>query len=48
MFSAIQALLSLGKCRELPVAGFVDDMLVFGVIVSQPGERELMSGRDHA
>lgn len=34
MFSALEALLSLGKCRELPVAGFVDDVLVLGIIVS--------------
>jgi hypothetical protein len=34
MFSALEALITLGKCRELPVAGFVDDMFVLGIIVS--------------
>ncbi|GMK54152.1 hypothetical protein CspeluHIS016_0107380 [Cutaneotrichosporon spelunceum] len=32
MFSALEALLTIGKCRELPVAGFVDDMFVLGII----------------
>ncbi|RXK39737.1 hypothetical protein M231_02930 [Tremella mesenterica] len=32
MLSGIQALITLGKCRELPVVGFVDDVLVMGVI----------------
>ena len=34
MLSALEALLTLGKCRELPVAGFVGNMLVMGIIVS--------------
>ena len=33
MFSALEALLSLGKCRELPVVGFVRGVMVMGVIV---------------
>lgn len=33
MFSAFEALLTLGKCRELPVVGFVRGILVMGVIV---------------
>ncbi|BEI81750.1 hypothetical protein CcaverHIS002_0209100 [Cutaneotrichosporon cavernicola] len=32
MFSALEALLTIGKCRELPVAGFVDDTFVLGII----------------
>jgi len=34
MFSALEALLTIGKCRELPVVGFVQGVLVMGVIVS--------------
>jgi hypothetical protein len=34
MFSALEALLTLGKCRELPVVGFVKGILVMGIIVS--------------
>jgi exonuclease V len=34
MLSALEALLTLGKCRELPVVGFVKGVLVIGVIVS--------------
>lgn len=33
MFSALEALLTLGKCRELPVVGFVGGFLIMGVIV---------------
>lgn len=33
MFSAFEALLTIGKCRELPVVGFVQGVLVMGVIV---------------
>lgn len=36
MFSALEALLTLGKCRELPVVGFVNGVLIMGVIVSPP------------
>ncbi|CAK9784624.1 hypothetical protein CC85DRAFT_299911 [Cutaneotrichosporon oleaginosum] len=32
MFSAIEALITIGKCRELPVAGFVNDTFVLGII----------------
>jgi hypothetical protein len=34
MFSALEALLTIGKCRELPVVGFVQGVLVMGIIVS--------------
>ena len=34
MFSAMEALLRLGKCREMPVVGWVGEVLVMGVIVS--------------
>ena len=33
MFSALEALISLGKCRELPVVGFVKGIIIMGVIV---------------
>ena len=33
MFAALEALLTLGKCRELPVIGMVGGTLVMGVIV---------------
>lgn len=33
MLAGMEALLTLNKCRELPVVGFVDDILVFGIIV---------------
>lgn len=32
MFSALEALITVGTCRELPVVGFVGDVLVRGVI----------------
>ncbi|ORY23370.1 exonuclease V [Naematelia encephala] len=32
MLSALEALLTLGKCRELPVVGFVKGILVMGII----------------
>ncbi|WWC66139.1 uncharacterized protein I206_100039 [Kwoniella pini CBS 10737] len=32
MLVAMQALLDLGKCRELPVVGFVKGILVYGII----------------
>ncbi len=34
MLSSLEALLTLGKCREMPVAGFVGGVLVMGIIVS--------------
>lgn len=34
MLSALEALITLGKCRELPVVGFVGDVLIMGIIVS--------------
>lgn len=34
MFSALEALIAVGTCRELPVVGFVGDILVRGVIVN--------------
>jgi len=37
MLSSLQALLDIGKCRELPVVGFVRGYMVVGVIVSVPG-----------
>lgn len=35
MFANLEALLTVGKCRELPVMGFVDGYMVVGVIVSK-------------
>ena len=35
MLSALEALITLGKCRELPVVGFVNDLLIMGIIVSE-------------
>lgn len=35
MLSSLQALLDIGKCRELPVVGFVCGYMVVGVIVSR-------------
>ncbi|WRT64395.1 uncharacterized protein IL334_001327 [Kwoniella shivajii] len=32
MLAALESLLTLGKCRELPVVGFVKGILVYGVI----------------
>ncbi|KAK8866159.1 hypothetical protein IAR55_001310 [Kwoniella newhampshirensis] len=32
MLSAIEALLTLGKCREMPVVGFVNGIMVMGII----------------
>jgi exonuclease V len=34
MLSSLEALLTLGKCRELPVVGFIKEYMVVGVIVS--------------
>lgn len=34
MLASMEALLTLGKCRELPVVGFVKGYMVVGVIVS--------------
>lgn len=34
MLSAVEALLTFGKCREMPVVGFINDILVLGIIVS--------------
>lgn len=34
MLSGLESLISLGKCRELPVVGFIDGVLVMGIIVS--------------
>ena len=36
MLSSLQALLDIGKCRELPIVGFVRGYMVVGVIVSIP------------
>ncbi|WWD17635.1 hypothetical protein CI109_102076 [Kwoniella shandongensis] len=32
MLSAVEALLTLGKCREMPVVGFVNGIMVMGII----------------
>ncbi|WVQ97298.1 hypothetical protein IAU59_004409 [Kwoniella sp. CBS 9459] len=32
MFSAVEALLTLGKCREIPVVGFLNDIMIMGII----------------
>ncbi|ODN78010.1 hypothetical protein L202_05096 [Cryptococcus amylolentus CBS 6039] len=32
MFSAVEALLTIGKCREFPVVGFVNGVMVLGII----------------
>ncbi|WVF70631.1 hypothetical protein IAT40_005424 [Kwoniella sp. CBS 6097] len=32
MFSAVEALLTLGKCREMPVVGFLNDTMIMGII----------------
>lgn len=34
MLASLEALLTLGVCREMHVAGFVDDVFVLGIIVS--------------
>jgi exonuclease V len=34
MFSGMESLLSIGKCREMPVVGYVSGMMVMGIIVS--------------
>lgn len=34
MLSSLEAILTVGKCREMPVAGFVGDVLIMGIIVS--------------
>jgi exonuclease V len=41
MLSALEALLTLGKCRELPVVGFVKGVLVMGIIVSASTSRDV-------
>ena len=33
MLASLEALMTLGKCRELPVVGFVRGYMVVGVIV---------------
>ncbi|OXM76093.1 hypothetical protein C364_06197 [Cryptococcus neoformans Bt63] len=32
MLSAVEALLTIGKCREMPVVGFINDIMVLGII----------------
>jgi hypothetical protein len=34
MLASLEALLTLGKCRELPVVGFIRGYMIVGVIVS--------------
>lgn len=34
MLQSLELLLTLGKCREMPVMGFVGDVPVMGIIVS--------------
>jgi len=41
MFSALEALITLGKCRELPVVGFVKGILIMGVIVCTPNSSHI-------
>lgn len=33
MLASLEALLTLGKCRELPVVGFIKGYMIVGVIV---------------
>lgn len=37
MLASLEALLTLGKCRELPVVGFIRGYMIVGVIVSEYG-----------
>ncbi|OCF32845.1 hypothetical protein I316_05481 [Kwoniella heveanensis BCC8398] len=32
MLSAVEALLTLGKCREMPIVGFLNDIMIMGII----------------
>jgi hypothetical protein len=34
MLSGMQSLLDLGVCREMPVVGFINGVLILGIIVS--------------
>jgi exonuclease V len=34
MLSGMQSLLDLGMCREMPVVGFINGVLILGIIVS--------------
>jgi exonuclease V len=34
MVSGIQSLLDLGMCREMPVVGFINGVLILGIIVN--------------
>lgn len=45
MLSSLEALLTLGKCREMPVCGFVGDVFVQGVI-DEIALKPLDSGKD--
>ena len=38
MLAAMEALITLGTCREVPVVGFVGGILVTGIIVSNLGD----------
>jgi hypothetical protein len=33
MLSGMQSLLDLGVCREMPVVGFINGVLILGIIV---------------
>lgn len=56
MLASLEALMTLGKCRELPVVGFVRGYMTVGVIVSAHGVHSgpnidvsrLFVGRDYA
>lgn len=37
MLASLEALMTLGKCRELPVVGFVRGYMIVGVIVRDYG-----------
>jgi hypothetical protein len=36
MLSGMQSLLDLGMCREMPVVGFINGVLILGIIASSP------------
>jgi hypothetical protein len=36
MISGMQSLLDLGVCREMPVVGFINGVLILGIIVTFP------------
>ncbi|KAF8512848.1 exonuclease V [Hysterangium stoloniferum] len=47
MLNDMETLLLLGKCREFPVMGFIDDQLVVGVIVETFYQKRNLSSHAH-